>query len=120
MAGEYEVGFGRPPKRTRWKKGQSGNPGRRRARRPATTAEIIEKLLLARIDIIEKGNARRVTVMEAITRQVWKKAVDGDPRAVDVLHKYQELARQHSQIATRNHIWRQPLLYSSARNGRGR
>jgi Family of unknown function (DUF5681) len=100
MAGEYEVGFGRPPKRTRWKKGQSGNPGRRRSRRFATTAEIIEKLLLAPIEIIENGDARRTTVMEAITRQLWKKAVDGHPRAVDVLLKYQELAEQHPQIAT--------------------
>jgi hypothetical protein len=100
MGGEYEVGFGRPPKRTRWKKGQSGNPRRRRPRRSATTAEIVEKLLLAPIDIIENGGARRATVMEAITRQLWKKAVDGDPRAVDVLLRYQELAEKHPQVAT--------------------
>jgi hypothetical protein len=100
MSDDYEVGYRRPPKRTQWKKGQSGNPGRRRARRAATTAEIIEKLLLAPIDIIESGDARQATVMEAIIRQLWKKAVDGDPRAVDVLLKYQELAKQHSQVPT--------------------
>jgi Family of unknown function (DUF5681) len=100
MTGDDEVGFGRPPKRTRWKKGESGNPGRRRARRAATTAEIVEKLLLAPIHIIENGNARRVTVMEAISCQLWKKAAGGNPRAVDVMLKYQELAKQHLEVAT--------------------
>jgi hypothetical protein len=100
MSGDDGVGFGRPPKRTRWKKSQSGNPARRKARRTATTAEIIDKLLLATINITENDTARRVTVMEAIGLQLWKKAVDGDPRAVDVLLKYQELAKQHPHVAT--------------------
>jgi hypothetical protein len=100
MAGEYEVGFGRPPKRTRWEKRQCGNPARRKARRAATTAEIIDKLLLAPITIEEKDIATRGTVMEAITLQLWKKAVDGHARAVDVLLKYQELGHQRPQIAT--------------------
>jgi hypothetical protein len=100
MSDDYEVGFGRPPKWTRWKKGQSGNPERRRPRRTPTTSEIVEKLLFASIDIIENGETRRVTVMEAIGLQLWKKAVDGDPRAADVLLRYQELAQQHGQVAT--------------------
>jgi hypothetical protein len=100
MSGDHEVGFRRPPKRTRWEKGQSGNPGRRKTRRATTTAEILEKLLLAPIDVIENGNARRVTVMEAIGLRLWKKAVDGDPRAIDVLLKYQELAPQDPHVPT--------------------
>jgi hypothetical protein len=27
---EYSVGYGRPPREARWKKGQSGNPRRRK------------------------------------------------------------------------------------------
>jgi Family of unknown function (DUF5681) len=100
MSGDYEVGFCRPPRRTRWKKGQSGSLGRKKARRAATTAEILEKLLLAPINITENGNARRVTVMEAIGLQLWKKAADGDPRAIDVLLKYQDLAPQESHVPT--------------------
>jgi hypothetical protein len=100
MSGDDDVGYGRPPGRTRWKKGQSGNPGRGKARRTATTAEIIDKLLLAPIKITENGIARRATVMEAIGLQLWKKAADGHPRAVDVLLKYQELAQQPPHVAT--------------------
>jgi hypothetical protein len=61
MSSDHEVGSGRPPKRTRWKKGQSGNRGRRKARRDATTAEIIDKLFLLPIDIIMQGKTKRVS-----------------------------------------------------------
>ena len=42
-----DVGYGRPPKGTRWKKGQSGNPGAKK-RRPAAvaTVEIIDRLFV--------------------------------------------------------------------------
>ncbi len=91
MTGDDEVGYGRPPKRTRWQKGQSGNPGRRRARRVATTSEIIDKLLLAPIDITESGRPRRVTTLEAILLQLWKKELEGNRRALAVRLKYEEL-----------------------------
>jgi len=68
MSSGYEVGFGRPPKRTRWKKGQSGNRGRRKVRRAATTAEIIDKLLLSPIDITENGKPRRVTKLAQLSQ----------------------------------------------------
>jgi Family of unknown function (DUF5681) len=100
MSEDDDVGYGCPPRRTRWKKGQSGNLGRRRARRTATTAEIIDKLLLAPIEITENGIARRATVMEAIGLQLWKKAAGGHPRAADILLKYQELAQQPLHRAT--------------------
>jgi Family of unknown function (DUF5681) len=100
MSGDYEVGFCRPPQRTQWKKGQSGHPGRRKIRRAATTAEIIDKLLLAPINITENNITRRATVMEAIGLQLWKKALDGHPRAADVLLQYQELAPQDPHVPT--------------------
>ena len=109
MSGNYEVGSGRPPKRTQWKKGQSGNRGRRKARRAATTAEIINKLLLAPVDITENGKTRRVTTLEAIILQLWRKELAGDRRALAVRLKYQELAQQHAGIKIRNHFRRQPL-----------
>jgi hypothetical protein len=43
---DYEVGYGKPPRATRWKKGQSGNPnGRPKA--PKDFATAVEQLLLA-------------------------------------------------------------------------
>jgi Family of unknown function (DUF5681) len=91
MSGDNDVGYRRPPKGTRWKKGQSGNPARRGARRVATTLEIFDKLLLAPIDISENGRPRRVTTLEAILLQLWKKELSGSRRALAVRLKYEEL-----------------------------
>jgi Family of unknown function (DUF5681) len=99
MSGGYKVGFGRPPKRTRWKKGQTGNRGRHKARRAPTTAEIIDKLLLAPVAITENGGPRRVTTLEAILLQLSKKVLGGDHRALAVWLKYQKLAQQNTKTA---------------------
>ena len=50
----YEVGYKRPPKVTRWKKGQSGNPKRRRAARSISTIEMIDRLLMRPIKVVER------------------------------------------------------------------
>jgi Family of unknown function (DUF5681) len=99
MSGDYEVGYGRPPKRTQWKNGQTGNRGRRKARRAATNAETIDELLLAPVAITKKGCPRRVTTLEAILLQLSKKALLGDHRAIAVWLKYQKLARQNTKSA---------------------
>jgi hypothetical protein len=36
---DYEIGYRRPPRETRFKKGQSGNPKGRRKKKPASFAE---------------------------------------------------------------------------------
>jgi hypothetical protein len=100
MSGDYEVGFGRPPKRTRWKKGQSGNRRRRKVRRAATTVEIIDQLLLSPVDITESGKPRRVTKLEAILLQLWRKELAGDRRALAARLKYEELIPQNTETRT--------------------
>jgi hypothetical protein len=101
MSGEYEIGLGRPPKRTQWKKGQSGHGRRRKARRAATTAEIIDKMLLALIDITENGIPRRVTTLEAILLQLWQRELDGNRRALAVRLKYEELDQAIAEPTTK-------------------
>ncbi len=90
---KYEVGYGRPPKSTRWKKGQCGNPNRVRKRAPKRVVEMIDEFFAAEIDIVENGISRRVSNFEAIVLQLWIKAVTGtSKRAVNVLLKYLEFA----------------------------
>jgi Family of unknown function (DUF5681) len=90
---KYEVGYGRPPKSTRWKKGQCGNPNRVRKRAPKRVVEMIDEFFAAEIDIVENGISRRVSNFEAIVLQLWRKAVTGtSKRAVNVLLKYLEFA----------------------------
>jgi hypothetical protein len=92
-----KTGYRKPPKHTRWKDGQSGNPERRHPKRVQTTVELIDKLLLKPIEITVDEKSRRVTTLEAILFRLWQKEVLGDARALKIRLKYQEFARQHTK-----------------------
>ena len=67
----YKVGPGRPPLYTRFKKGQSGNPGGRRAKSlPALLADALNETIVVTID----GRRRRITKREAIVTQMADKS----------------------------------------------
>jgi len=87
---DYKVGYKRPPQQTQWKKGQCGNPKRQYRRAPKGTVALIDAAFEARIDIVENGASRRVSVFEAIFLQLWTKEMSGDKRATTVRLKYQE------------------------------
>jgi hypothetical protein len=57
-----EVGYCRPPKRTRWQKGQCGNPKRIRKQNPKPVVDVIDEFFAGEIDIVENGISRRVVV----------------------------------------------------------
>ena len=81
---EYAVGFGKPPRRTRFCKGQSGNPkGRPRGARNLAT--LMEKVLKEPVVISENGKRRRITKREALIKQLVNKAIAGDPRSIKLL-----------------------------------
>lgn len=68
-------GYGRPPKSTQFKKGQSGNPrGRPRSRRRELP---YDALLGQMVTIREDGRERRVTAAEAFLLQLTKKGLEG-------------------------------------------
>jgi hypothetical protein len=70
------VGFGQPPKATRFKKGQSGNPkGRPKNRRRDVPYDM---LLGQMVTVREDGRERRVTAAEAFILQLTKKGLEGD------------------------------------------
>ena len=90
----YEIGRGRPPKATQWKKGKSANPGGRSSPRPTGLLEMIDKLLLTSIRITIDGVSKRVTTLEAILVQLWSKGIAGDRRAMAVYIRCRDLAPQ--------------------------
>ena len=90
----YEIGRGRPPKATQWKKGKSANPGGRSSPRPTSLLEMIDKLLLTPVKITRDGVSKRVTTLEAILEQLWSKGIAGDRRAMAVYIRCRDLAPQ--------------------------
>lgn len=65
-AGEsYEVGYKKPPKDRRFKKGQSGNK-RGRPKRPKGASEALESILSGVVVVRENGKRKRMTRLEAM------------------------------------------------------
>jgi hypothetical protein len=93
---DASVGYGNPPRSTRWKKGQSGNPSRRYPARSRNLVEMIDSLFMSPINLVENGVTRRVTTLEAIILQLWRQEVSGDDGALAVRLKYEKFASQNS------------------------
>jgi hypothetical protein len=91
------VGYGRPPRKTRWKKGQSGNPQRQYPARSKSTVELIDRFFLKPVEVTVDGETKVISTLEAIVMQLWLKEVLGDQRALKVRLKYQEFAKQNSE-----------------------
>lgn len=75
------VGYGHPPKATRFKKGCSGNP-KGRPRGSVNVAAVFVKTLRERVVINENGQRKTVTKLEAALKQLVNKAASGDLRAL--------------------------------------
>jgi hypothetical protein len=79
-----EVGYGKPPSRTQFVKGQSGNPkGRPKGSQSFST--ILDKVSRERVRVTENGRMRYITKGEATILQLVNKAVAGDLNAARVL-----------------------------------
>jgi hypothetical protein len=79
--GGYRIGYGNPPKRTQFKKGQSGNPrGRPKGGRNLATDLAAE--LGEHVTVREDGRPRRMSKQRALIKSLMAKALQGDVRAV--------------------------------------
>jgi hypothetical protein len=91
------VGCGRPPKHSRWLKGQTGNRKRQYARRKISPLELIEKELAELIPITSTDGDQKVPKLMAILLQLNQKMLLGDRRALAVLMKFEALAARNSE-----------------------
>jgi predicted ATPase len=95
--GNFEVGFGRPPRHSQFVKGKSGNP-KGRPKGSQNLATIFEKVGRERITVTENGRSRTLTKKHAAVLQLTNKSVSGDTKALrDYLHLTQtyEAAQQN-------------------------
>ena len=82
----YDVGYGKPPKQTRFKKGLSGNPNGRPPKKPDLYTEL-RRVLNELITVTIDGESERVTVQQALLLRLRDQALRGEVWAGKLLQK---------------------------------
>jgi Family of unknown function (DUF5681) len=95
---QYEVGRGKPPVHSRFKKGQSGNPkGRRKGK--VTVADVdavLDQVLSSLIDVNENGRPQKMSKLRALLTQTVNKGLKGHHASASLVMA--QLARRVSQV----------------------
>lgn len=84
---DYKVGYGKPPRRTRFKQGASGNP-RGRPRRSKDISTLFDQQLDRLVTVTRDGRKVRVSVRELFAMNIVKAAVNGNSRAQELLLRH--------------------------------
>ena len=84
MPGDYEVGYGKPPTRTQFKRGQSGNPKGRPEGTKDLKTDLMEEMR-ERILVREGGTQKQLSKERALLKALTAKAIRGDTRAANVV-----------------------------------
>ncbi len=93
---KYHVGYGKPPRESRFKKGASGNPrGRQKGTQNLVT--LLSKTIGERVAITENGNRRSITKFEASLKQLVNKAASGDLKSIQQLLSLVQIMEGHAE-----------------------
>jgi hypothetical protein len=81
---DYDVGYRKPPRHTRFAKGRSGNP---RGRPPGANnlKTLLSEALNETVIVSENGGRRKVTKRQAIITQLVNRSAIADFRAIKIL-----------------------------------
>lgn len=94
------VGYRRPPRRTRFKPGQSGNP-QGRPKGLKSLSQLVSRELDRRVFLTEEGRRRRVSKREVLAKQITKDALAGNAKARETVFGLdQQVVATMGQVAT--------------------
>ena len=98
-----KVGYGRPPKHTRFKPGQSGNP-KGKAKGLRNVATDVQQALNAVVRVNADGKPRKMSAQKAVVLRTVEKALKGDSRAaaqvLELMQRYNNDAPPARKAAT--------------------
>ena len=85
---DEKVGYGNPPKKHQFKKGQSGNPrGSKKHEEIDDIRIVMENVLAELVQLTGGGKLRTLSLEEAIMEAELRNALSGDPKAIEALFK---------------------------------
>ena len=90
----YEVGYGKPPRHTQFRKGTSGFAGHRH-KSQATMSDQLNRILREKVSVTDGGKKQRLTKEEVFLRQFVSRAISGDRQCSKLMLEY--LAHRQDQ-----------------------
>ena len=92
--GEYQIGYGKPPTDTQFRKGKSGNP-KGRPKGSKNSATLLKEMLAEKVIISEGGKRKKITKQAAMYKQLANKAASGDLRSIrEVLNETRQIEQR--------------------------
>lgn len=83
MSDDYEVGYKKPPKKSQFKPGQSGN-SKGRSKGSKNLKTVVQEEAYSKIPIKEGGKSKTVTKVEALMKSMLAKGIKGDTKAANI------------------------------------
>jgi hypothetical protein len=93
--GDYEIGYGKPPKPSQFKKGVCSNPFGRPKRRNSSIGEVVRDVLNGSTNIPSKGKIRRGSRLELVIHRHCVAALSGDVGSAAMLLRLREHAMKY-------------------------
>ena len=81
---DYRVGYGKPPRHSRFQRGQSGNP-RGRPSGSKNLSTLLSEALNEPVIVTENGKRRKISKRQAVITQLVNQSAKGDFRAAKIL-----------------------------------
>ena len=91
--GDHEVGYGRPPKATQFRQGQSGNPKDRKKKKPSSLSDIVRGQLDEKVSVRVGESTQVHSAREALLMKARTEAFKGGPRDIKI---YFELVEKYA------------------------
>lgn len=117
---DYEVGYGKPPKNTRFG-AKDGNPRNQRGRPkiPNTLEEEIKAVLKAKVDVTVDGKKVKMSKRQVLIEKITNSAINGDARMMRLAMPLLKLADNapEMEIIPEDEAALKRLLENMADNG---
>jgi hypothetical protein len=96
---DYEVGYGKPPKHSQFKKGICPNPNGRGKRRVLEVGEVMNKVLNAKTEFRDRGQVKKASRIELSIRRLVASATNGDVGSAAMLLKLRAHAEKNGDTS---------------------